>query len=209
MRHSLTALLLATVVPLAGCSGGTAESYPAPVSDTWSKVTGAAYSAAAFAVPVGLAGSEVRSVFESFPGERAGYWKFVRHGRELGRLNVIVDGDTAESSVAYSYERGDLSSQDEAVEKMVRQYAQPLIVEAIDAALENRARDEEMRRYADSQTATAMVGQMFDEVDTSLNAAVARFDEQERSRKRSKANKAVREAKTNATKPMVSLGGAN
>ena len=202
-----TPFLMALALALAGCGGGSAETYPAPVSDTWSKVSANAYSAAAFAVPVGLAGAEVRAVFESFPGERTGYWKFVRKGRELGRLTVAVDGDPSESEVRFAYERGDVGDEDRNVERLVRQYSQPLIVEAIDSAIENRARDESARRVADQQTATALVGDMFREFDASHKEAVARFDEQERERKRSKANQAVREARTNATKPHVNLGG--
>ena len=202
------ALLSIFALTLAGC-GGAKESYEVPVSDAWAKVSGAAYAAASFGVPVGLQGADVRASFESFPGERTGYWKFSRKGKELGRLNLVVDGDVESSSLSYSYATGDVAAEDERAEKLVRQYAQPLIVEAIDSTIEGRARDEQLRRHADAQTTTAMMGQFFNDVDKSMNEAVANFDEQERARKRSKANTAVREARTNATKPMVSLGGSN
>lgn len=207
-RAILLPALAAVTLSLAGC-GGVEESYEVPVSDAWAKVSSTAYGAASFGVPVGLAGADVRASFESFPGERTGYWKFSRKGKELGRLNVAVDGDTASSTVSYNYARGDVAAADQQAEKLVRQYAQPLIVEAIDSTIEGRARDEQMKRQADAQSTTAMMGQLFNDVDKSMNEAVASFDEQERARKRSKANKAVREARTNATKPMVSLGGSN
>lgn len=200
------ALLSTIALALAGC-GGAEETYQVPVSDAWSKVSGAAYAAAGFGVPSGLLGADVRASFESFPGERTGYWKFTRAGKELGRLNVKVDGDAESSSVSYSYAKGDVASADQQAEKLVQQYAQPLIVEAIDSTIEGRARDEQMKRHADAQSTTAMMGQLFNDVDKSMQGAVARFDEQERDRKRRSANEAVRKAQTNAAKPMVSLGG--
>lgn len=200
------AFLSMIALALAGC-GGTEESYAVPVSDAWSKVSSAAYSAAGFGVPVGLLGADVRASFESFPGERTGYWKFTRKGKELGRLNVAVEGDTSSSTVSYSYAGGDVATADRQAEKLVRQYAQPLIVEAIDSTIEGRARDEQMKRHADAQSTTAMMGQLFNEVDKSMNAAVASFDEQERSRKRRDANAALNKARANSAKPMTDLSG--
>ncbi|WP_162888181.1 hypothetical protein [Sphingomonas mesophila] len=205
MRFLLVPLL---ALALAGC-GGTKQTYQAPVTDSWSKLTGAAYAAAGFGLPVGLAGADVRATFESFPGERTGYWKFTRRGKELGRLNVAVEGDGESSSVSYDYVTGEVAEGDKKTEALVRQYARPLIVEAVDSALANRPRDEAMRRHADAQTTTAMMGQLFQDVDSSLEEAVERFDEQDRQRKRSAANRTVREASTNATKPMVTLGGGS
>ena len=198
--------LAALALSLAGC-GGAKETYQAPVSETWSKVSSSAYAAAAFGVPVGLLGADVRASFESFPGERTGYWKFSRKGKELGRLNVAVEGDAESSTVSYNYASGDVAAADQKAEKLVRQFGQPLIVEAIDSTIEGRARDDQLRRQADAQSTTAMMGQLFNDVDKSMNAAVARFDEQERDRKRRDANAAVNKARANAAKPMVSLGG--
>ena len=192
---------------LAGC-GGSSEEYPLGASAAWSKVSGAGYAAAGFGLPSGLLGADVRASFESFPGERTGYWKFTRKGQELGRLNVTVDGDEASSTVSYGYDRGDVGKADEQAERLLRQYAQPLIVEAIDSTIENRARDEQLKRHADAQTMTAMMGQLFNDVDKSMNEAVKRFDEQDRDRKRRKANENVRKAYDNAAKPMVSLSGS-
>lgn len=204
MRAISFPVMLACALSAAGC-GGSSETYEADVSQTWAKVSGAAYLAAGYGVPSGLAGADVRASFESFPGERTGYWKFTRKGAELGRLNVAVDGDSASSSVSYSYDKGDVGAENETAERLVRQYAQPLIVEAIDATIENRARDEGMKRHADAQSSTAMIGQMMDDVDKSLNGAVARFDEQERDRKRRHANAAVAKARASSTKPTTDL----
>ena len=200
------ALLSIVALAVAGC-GGAEESYEMPASDAWSKVSGAAYAAAGFGVPTGLLGADVRASFESFPGERTGYWKFTRKGKELARLNVVVEGDESSSSVSYDYARGDVSAEDQKAERLVAQYAQPLIVEAIDSTIEGRARDEQMKRHADAQSSTAMIGQMFNEVDKSMNSAVARFDEQERDRKRRNANAAVNKARANSAKPMTDLSG--
>ena len=206
MRALAIPALAACALALAGC-GGSSEEYPVGASAAWSKVSGAGYAAAGYGLPSGLLGADVRASFESFPGERTGYWKFTRKGQELGRLNVVVEGDEASSTVSYSYDQGDVAKADEQAERLLRQYAQPLIVEAIDSTIENRARDAQMKRHADAQTSTAMIGQMMKDVDSSLNEAVKNFDEQERQRERSKANQAVRDARANAAKPMVTLGG--
>ena len=79
---------------------------------------------------------------------------------------------TESSSVSYNYASGDVAAADEQAEKLVRQYAQPLIVEAIDSTIEGRARDEQMKRQADAQSTTAMMGQLFNDVDKSMQGAV-------------------------------------
>lgn len=64
-----------------------------------------------------------------------------------------------------------------------------------------------MKRHADAQSTTAMMGQLFADVDKSMQGAVKRFDEQERDRKRRNANAAVNKARTNATRPTTNLSG--
>lgn len=199
-------MILAAFAVLAAC-GGKSETYQASVSDTWSKVSSSGYSAGSYGLPAGLLGADVKASFESFPGDRTGYWKFMRKGKELGRINVAVEGDEASSTVSYSYAKGDVAAEDEKAERMVRQYSQTLVAEAIDASIESRARDDNFKRHADAQSMAAMMGDMMKQVDKSMNEAVKDFDRQDREREISNINSQARNAKANSTKPSVNLKG--
>lgn len=206
MRKLLIAAALAATLSLSACTESS-ETYPVGVSEAWSKVAGSGYSAGSFALPAGLVANQVRASFESFPGDRTGYWKFTRKGKELGRINVAVEGDEASSTVSYSYAKGDVAAEDEKAERMVRQYSQTLVAEAIDASIESRARDDNFKRHADAQSMAAMMGDMMKQVDKSMNEAVKDFDRQDREREISNINSQARNAKANSTKPSVNLKG--
>lgn len=203
MRKFLTIAAVTAALALSACTERS-ESYQVGASEAWAKVSSAGYAAAAFGVPSGLRGADVNASFES-AADRTGYWKFTRKGKELGRLNVAVDGDETSSTVSYSYARGDVGAEDKKAEQMVRQYSQLLVVEAIDSSIEGRARDEEMKRMADAQSSAAMIGTMMKDVDKSMNEAVKRFDEQDRQREASAASAAVAKARANSAKPTTDL----
>lgn len=203
MRKFLMTAAVAVALSLSACTERS-ESYEIGASEAWSKLTSAGYAASAFGVPTGLLGADVRASFES-AADRTGYWKFTRNGRELGRINVAVEGDETSSTVSYSYAGGDVAAEDKKAEQMVRQYSQLLVVEAIDATIEGRARDEQMKHYADAQSSTAMIGQMMKDVDKSMNEAVARFDEQDRQREARNASAQVAKARANSAKPTTDL----
>jgi hypothetical protein len=203
MRKFLMIAAAAAALTLSACTERS-ESYAVGASEAWSKVTGAGYAAASFGVPSGLRGADVNATFES-AADRTGYWKFTRQGRELGRLNVAVEGDETSSTVSYSYAKGNVGDEDKKAEQMVRQYSQLLVVEAIDSSIEGRARDEEMKRMADAQSSAAMIGSMMKEVDKSMNEAVKRFDAQDRQREVSAINSQARAARTNSTRPTTDL----
>ena len=129
--------LLAAVAALAlsACTESS-EDYQIGVTDAWSKLSSAGYAIGTWATPQGLTGVDVRPTFQSFPGERTAYWKFTRKGTELGRINVVVEGDAASSTVSMSYAKGDTSGDNAKLEPLIRQFAQPLFVDAVDAAVE-------------------------------------------------------------------------
>lgn len=207
MRKFLMTAAAAVALTLSACTERS-ESYAIGASEAWSKLSSAGYAASAFGVPNGLRAADVNASFES-AADRTGYWKFTRNGRELGRINVAVEGDETSSTVSYSYAKGDVTDEDKKAEQMVRQYSQLLVVEAIDASIEGRARDEQMKHYADAQSSTAMIGQMMKDVDKSMNEAVKRFDEQDRQREVSRINSQARATRTNSTRPTTDLSQYN
>lgn len=153
---------LAAALALVGCTESS-EDYKIGASEAWSKVSSSGYSIATYANPAGLSMVSVKPTFQSFPGERTAYWKFMRDGKELGRINLVVEGDDASSTVSMSYAKGDTSGDNAKLEPLIRQYAQPLFVDAVDAAIEGRAREEGMKAMADTQSATQTSGQMMSE----------------------------------------------
>ena len=205
MRKYLMAAACAAALSLSACD--MSENYPVSVSDAWAKVSSNGYSAISYGVPAGLQMAQIRTTFESFPGDRTGYWKFTRNGKELGRLNVAVEGDESESTISYSYAVGDIGQEDKKADQMVRQYAQTLLAEAIDAKMENRSPDMDRKKHADVQSSAAMMGTMMKDVNKSMNEAAAQFDQWDREEAASKAHSAVIQAKTNSTKPTTNLSG--
>ena len=205
MRKFLILAACAASLSLSACD--TSETYPVSVSDAWAKVSSNGYSATSYGVPAGLLMAEVRASFESFPGDRTGYWKFTRKGKELGRLNIAVEGDETSSTISYSYAAGDLSQDDKKAEQMIRQYSQTLLAEAIDAKMENRSPDMGRKSHADAQSSAAMMGAMMKQVDKSMNEAAAQFDQWDREAEAGKAHSQVIQAKSNSTKPTTDLSG--
>ena len=155
-------MMFAAALALAACTESS-EDYPVGASEAWSKISSAGYSIGSYGTPAGLLYVDVKPTFESFPGERTAYWKFMRKGVELGRINVVVEGDQASSTVSMSYAKGDTSGDNAKLEPLIRQFAQPLFVDAVDAAIEGRPREEDMKSMADVQSATQTSGQLMDE----------------------------------------------
>ena len=161
MRKLMT-LAAAAALSLAGCTESS-EDYKIGASEAWSKLSSAGYSIGSYATPAGLLYVQVKPTFESFPGERTAYWKFMREGVELGRINVVVEGDQQSSTVSMSYAKGDTSGDNAKLEPLIRQYAQPLFVDAVDAAIEGRERESSVKEMADVQSATQTSGMMMKE----------------------------------------------
>ena len=201
MRKFLMAAVFAVALSVSACTD-TSDTYKVSATDAWSKVMSNGYAASAFAVPTGLLANDVRASFESFPGDRTAYWKFTRKGKELGRINIAVEGDDASSTISYSYAKGDVADEDKKAEQMVRQYSPMLITEAMDAKFDNRQPDPNMKRVADAQSMSAMVGKMMKEANAEMDKAIADMKSGEI---RSDGEAAAQSAKYNSTKPTTDL----
>ena len=161
--RKLTILAACAALALSACTESS-ETYPIGASQAWSKLMSAGSSIGTYGMPSGLMSVGVRPTFQSFPGDRTAYWKFMRKGTELGRINLVVEGDEASSTVSMSYAKGNVAGDDAKLEPLIRQFAQPLFVDAVDAQIEGRAREEGMKSMADAQSMTQTSGMMMNDM---------------------------------------------
>lgn len=194
-------LIGAAVLALVGCT--TEETYPVSASEAYSTLTGLGYAPGVYPLPVGL--THVGMQFEAVPADSAVRWQFRNsEGADLATVTATVapDGDAA-STISIVYAEGsapDGKDRNEKTRRLIQAHVQPLIVEAVDAKLENRPFDKSLRVDADMKTATASVGDMMKDVDSSLAAHIAK----EKEREAEKAN-SVYVNPNNATKPTTDL----
>lgn len=201
MMRRLTTLAAVAAIALSACTESS-EDYKIGASQAWSKLSSAGYSIGTYGTPSGLLFVNVKPMFESFPGERTAYWKFMREGVELGRINVVVEGDEATSTVSMSYAKGDTSGENGKLEPLIRQFAQPLFVDAVDAAIEDRAREEDMKAMADMQSATQTSGLMMNETFGQMGK---RRVETKEALRRAQGDAAARTAQYSSTRPTTNL----
>ena len=194
-------LIGAAVLALAGCDAS--ETYPVRAADAYSTLTGLGFAAGLYPLPVGL--TNVGMQFEALPADNAVRWQFRNgSGGDLATVTATVapDGDSA-STISIAYAEGsapDGKDRNKKTRQLIEAYVQPLIVEAVDAKFENRPFDKDLRYMADSRTATASVGDMMKDVDSSLAEHIAKEKERDAEKK---ANIYVNPA--NATKPTTDL----
>lgn len=194
-------LAAAAAMALAGCTESS-EDYQIGASEAWSKLSSSGYAIGSYATPAGLNSVDVKPTFESFPGERTAYWKFMRKGSELGRINLVVEGDATSSTVSMSYAKGDASGENAKLEPLIRQFAQPLFVDAVDAAIEGRPREESMKSMADMQSMTQTSGQMMNETWAKMGERKAETREMLR---QVEGQVAVQTAQHSSTRPTTNL----
>ena len=199
--RKLTILAASAALALSACTESS-ETYQVGASQAWSKLSSAGYAISTYGMPMGLKSVDVKPTFESFPGERTAYWKFVRNGTELGRINVVVDGDDTSSTVSMSYAKGNVSGEDAKLEPLLRQFARHLFVEAVDAEIEGRPRDEDMKSMADIQSMTQTSGQMMNETLGSMSKRRAEAREQMR---QVQGEVAAQTAQHTSTRPTTNL----
>lgn len=194
-----------SAVALAACTPS--ETYPVPASEAYSKLTGLGYAKGLYPLPVGL--MDVGMQFEALPADSSVRWHFRgKGGSDLATVTAIVqaDGD-ASSTISFVYADGsapDGENRNGKMRQMIKSHVQPLIVEAVDAKFENRAFDKNLRYTADSMTATASIGDMMKDVDSSLEAHIAKEKEREAERE----SRALVNPR-NATKPTTDLSKFN
>lgn len=203
-------LALALALSLGACSGGTTESYPAPVADTFAKLSSAGYAAAGYALPGMLAGLDVKASFQAFP-DRTANWKFTHKGRELARIDASVEGDKGASSVTYTYVEGEAAAEFPKLAGAVDAYSRKLLIAGMDAQLEGRPMDEAMKADANAQLARAMIGDMMQGAAKAMEITPeqrAKWDRQDREHEQRVArahDERVREYSARATQPSVQL----
>lgn len=201
--RKLIILAASAALALSACTESS-ETYAIGASQAWSKLSSAGYSIGTYGMPAGLKSVDVSSTFQSFPGERTAYWKFTRKGTELGRINVVVEGDDASSTVSMSYAKGDVSGENAKLEPLIRQFAQPLFVDAVDAQIEGRPREEGVKSMADVQSMTQTSGQMMNETWAKMGD---RKKEAKEMMRQVEGEVAVKTSQQTSTRPTTSLSG--
>ena len=167
-------LIGAAALALAGCTSG--ETYPVEVSEAYSTLSSLGYPDGVYPLPVGL--MKVAMEFESVPADNMVRWHFKNDkGGDLATVTATAapDGDAA-SAISFAYADGDApdgQDSNKKLRRLIQAHVQPLIVEAVDAKFENRPFDKQLRYTADSMTASATVGDMMKDVDSSLEAHIA------------------------------------
>lgn len=201
--RKLMILAASAALALSACTESS-ESYPIGASEAWSKLASAGYSIGTYGLPAGLKSVDVSSTFQSFPGERTAYWKFMRKGTELGRINLVVEGDEASSTVSMSYAKGNVAGDDAKLEPLIRQFAQPLFVDAVDAQIEGRAREEGVKSMADTQSMTQTSGMMMNDMWGKMGEKKKEAKEKMR---QAEGQVAAATAQHTSTRPTTSLSG--
>ncbi|MCY7279328.1 MAG: hypothetical protein LH610_00250 [Sphingomonas bacterium] len=201
MRNYVMAAVCSLALALSACSD-TSESYTIGSSDAYSKLAGSGYSGGIYPLPNGLSAMKINLAFEATPTDQTAYWKFTRNGKELGRINAVVEGDATSSTISYSYAKGEGAGEDEKLERLVRTYMPKLISETIDAKIEDRAFDARIRNNADAMISVATIGNMMKDVGTSMDKYARESDERATE---SKARAAVNNARYNGAKPTTDL----
>jgi hypothetical protein len=201
MRKYLMLAACAAALALSACTERS-ESYTVPSADAYAKLAGAGYAEGIYPLPSGLAGADVSLSFEAVPTDQTAVWKFTRDGKEVARVNAVVEGDGKSSKISYSYAAGDGAAANEKVERQIKQFMPMLIAEAVDARIENRPIDRMMKNNADAMTMTAMVGDMMAGASAAMDKAVK---EQNARHEASAGSSDAASAKYNSTKPTTDL----
>lgn len=208
MRKHLLMAATAFTLSLSACAES-GETYPVSVDEAWSKVSSSGYAASAYGLPLGLVGVNVQASFESSPGDRTAYWKFTRNGKDLGRVNVAVEGDQTSSKVSYSYVDGDVSGDNQKIGQTIRQIAQPLLVEAVDAAIENRSPEQRMKSVADAESTKQLIGHAMKETYSAIGKAQKEseklWEQRDAEIAADQADAAAHHAQSNTAKPTTDL----
>ncbi|WP_118857984.1 hypothetical protein [Sphingomonas mesophila] len=161
MRTTALPLIAAAALALAGC-GGTKESYAMPVATTFAKLSSAGYAASSQALPGTLMAMDVAVAFQAFP-DRTANWKFTHKGKELARIEALVEGDEASSTVTYTYLPGEAAAEFPKHSAAIDGFSRKLLLDGMDAQLEGRPMDQQAKDLANAQLAQSMIGDFMGE----------------------------------------------
>jgi hypothetical protein len=188
---------------LSACGG---EVYPVPVTQAYLSLSGIGTQGGMSPLPGALSPVTVR--FESLPGDNMVQWKFSHDGDDLARIvaQATPEGDTS-SNVRVAYVKGDAPDdkwRNGHARGLIEREIQRLVVEAVDAKLENRSINDQLRKDVVIQVTTASMGAVMSDVSSSLDKHIA--DEKQR-----KAESEARRSANpyNATKPSTDLSKYN
>jgi hypothetical protein len=193
-------LLGAAALLLAGCGG---EEYPVPATEAFDTLASVGTAHGLTPLPVGF--EEVSVDFSSVPDENFVRWNFSHEGDDLGTIfaQVKPNGDNA-SIVTVSYADGtapDEKWRNGKMRGLLKRQVQRLVVEAVDSKFERRPFDSDLRAQVSVETASATMGDLFKDVDKSLDAEIARRKERELE----SASREVAYTPEDASKPMTDL----
>ena len=188
---------------LSACGG---EVYPVPVTQAYLSLSGIGTPLGMSPLPGGLSPVTVR--FESLPGENMVQWKFSHEGDDLARIvaRVTPDGDNS-SNVTVSYVNGDAPDdkwRNGQARGLIEREIQRLVVEAVDAKLEQRPFNDELRKEVTRQVAMATISAMMGDASNAMDKAIKEQKEREAARGSASAANPY-----NATKPSTDLSKYN
>ena len=187
-----------------------AETYPVAASEAYEGISSLG-SDTLEPLPGGLAPVDVS--FESSPADNAVQWKFSHENDDIATIVAKIDpkGDSA-SDVTVYYAEGTAPSgnwRNSEARALIKGQIMRLVNDAVDARILKRPIDQELRKDVIAQVSLSSIGSMMEDVGTSMDAAVKRFDAQDKERKLNRVNSAAREAQANVGKPMTDLSGSS
>ena len=188
---------------LSACGG---EVYPVPATQAYLSLSSIGTPRGMSPLPGGLSPVTVR--FESLPGENMVQWKFSHDGDDLARIvaQVTPDGENS-SNVTVRYVKGEAPDdkwRNGHSRGLIEREVQRLVVEAVDAKMENRPVNEELRLDVTRQVAMSSIGSMMSDVSKSMDEHI------EKQKQREAESEARRAANPyNATKPSTDLSKYN
>jgi hypothetical protein len=186
---------------LSACGGGS-EVYPVPASQAYQSLSGVGTPNGMSPLPGGL--QPVTVSFEALPGDNMVQWKFSHEGDDLARIvaQVTPDGDNS-SNVTVAYVEGDAPGdkwRNGKARELIKRDIQRLLVEAVDAKLENRSINEDLRKEVVMTVTQSSIGSMMGDASKAMDEAVARQEEDDRQQEADRAANPY-----NATRPSTDL----
>lgn len=157
-----------------------------------------------------LMGMDVKVGFQSF-ADRTARWTFTHKGRELARIEASVAGDDGSSDVTYRYVEGEAAGEFPKLVWGIDSFSRKLLVEGMDAQIEDRPMDEAMQADANAQLARAMIGDMMEgaakamEISDEQRAEWDRQDREHEERVARAHDERVRDYSNRVTQPTMDL----
>ncbi|HKP34116.1 MAG TPA: hypothetical protein VJT70_04975 [Sphingomicrobium sp.] len=151
--------------------------------------------------------------FEASPADNAVQWKFTHDNDDIATIVAKIDPKGANASdVTIYYTDGTAPSgnwRNSEARALIKGQIRRLVVEAVDAKLEKRPMDIELKKDVYAQVAMSSIGSMMQDVSTSMDEAAAAWKEHDERAEAARASLATAQAQAQVGKPMTDLGGKN